>query len=739
MMPLMTKNSLPIQLNPQQQAAVRAVDGPVLLLAVPGSGKTTVLIARLGYMILGKKIPADRILTLTYTVSATKDMEARYRMYFGDAPCPDFRTINSLCLRIIRYFGRMIGREPYRLVTDDRQIGGVLAEIYRETAQEYLTESELANLRARITCVKNGMMTGKEIEAMDHDAGYPFSTVYRRYVERQRAERWMDFDDQMTYAWNILRRSPETRLHFQEQYPYICVDEAQDTSKIQHAVIRLLAGKRDNLFMVGDEDQSIYGFRAAYPEALLDFEKQHPGAKVLLMEENYRSDGAIVDAADRFIQRNALRHPKHMRAARKTDTRSRAAEGQERSAVRAVTLTSRAAQYAYLAKVAADCRRETAVLYRDNESALPLVDLLERRGIPYRIRSADLTFFTSRVVTDIVNICRFALDPSDSALFLQIYYKLNSYLSRENAVRVAAAPAHGLPVLTAVQRDRKVPAGSKASCRTLQNQLYQLTKDSGGAAVRRIVSRMGYGDYLEKAGLSDGKIAILTAIADREGSMESFLARLDELRDVIREHEERPDCLFLLSTIHGSKGLEYDRVYLMDVADGIFPDRVPGRFAQKEERAVYEEERRLFYVAATRAKNELNLFRFASSALADDLVGTVKPAQTAQGGTAEVRSAGTHGSRADRNGRDRTGSRGGLSAGSFRREEPADASGMKPEGPAFETYCQSFSEGQLVEHSRFGTGTVTAVQDRTITVRFGEGEKKMELGVLYAKGLLWVL
>ena len=157
------------------------------------------------------------------------------------------------------------------------------------------------------------MLNEKEIQKLEEEAEIHLAAIYKEYCRQLREQQLMDYDDQMVYAYNMLRKIPELLSYFQEKYPYICVDEAQDTSKIQHAIIALLASKSENLFMVGDEDQSIYGFRAAYPEALLEFEQHHPGAKVLLMEENFRSDGNIVLAADRFIQKNTLRHEKHMR------------------------------------------------------------------------------------------------------------------------------------------------------------------------------------------------------------------------------------------------------------------------------------------------------------------------------------------------------------------------------------------------------------------------------------------
>ena len=247
-----------------------------------------------------------------------------------------------------------------------------------------------------------------------------------QYCSYLRENQLMDYDDQMVYAYNMLLKIPWLLEYFQNQYPYICVDEAQDTSKIQHAIIALLASRTGNLFMVGDEDQSIYGFRAAYPEALLEFEQHHPGAKVLLMEDNIRSDANIVQAANRFIQNNTLRHEKHMHPSRP-----------KQREIREISVANRKAQYSYLFKVAASCTNQAAVLYRDHECALPLIDLLERNGIPYRMRNVDITFFTNRVVMDISNIIKLAADPQNTELFLQVYYKLGTYLRKQDAHKIA--------------------------------------------------------------------------------------------------------------------------------------------------------------------------------------------------------------------------------------------------------------------------------------------------------------
>ena len=212
----------------------------------------------------------------------------------------------------------------------------------------------------------------------------------------------MDYDDQMVYAYTILKTTPQVLEYFQNMYQYICVDEAQDTSKIQHKIIEILAMKNKKLFMVRMRS-SIYRFRALTQEALLSFESIYPEGKNSLMEENFRSDGAIVTAADRFIQKNKLRHKKNMKASR----------GMAKD-IRLIEVKTRKSQYSYLTKVAENCNVDTAVLYRDNESIIPVVDMLERSGIDYKIKNADPRVFNHKIVTDIKNIIRFAENPKDT-------------------------------------------------------------------------------------------------------------------------------------------------------------------------------------------------------------------------------------------------------------------------------------------------------------------------------------
>lgn len=644
------ERKFPQKLNKQQKEAVQSVEGPVLLLAVPGSGKTTVLVTRLGYMIYAKGIAPEKILTVTYTVAATEDMSARFASLFGTdmADRLTFKTINGICAGIIHTYGRKTGRTPFALLNDEKVIADTLAKIYQKTERTYATESDLQTVRTLITYIKNSMLTEAEIRELDKTADMKISAIYKEYNTWLREQKLMDYDDQMVYAYTMLQRFPELLRLYQDKFPYMCVDEAQDTSKIQHAIIALLSSRTENLFMVGDEDQSIYGFRAAYPEALLSFEKNHPGAKVLLMEENFRSGAGIVKAADIFIQKNTLRHKKHMRATK---------DGEE--VVKEIAVKTRDDQYRYLAAVAEKCAaaqtggatgnvtegraggvtgnviadragdvtgnvtevkagsrtagtaHTVAVLYRDHECALPLIDLLERKEIPYRMRNAEISFFTHRTVLDVLNIMKLAMHPKDAETFLQVYYKINTYIRKEDALQIARiSETQDISVWNAAVRYHGLSDYTMSSVQNTRMHMQQLLTERGDKAVKRILYYMGYQEYLERCGLKADKIEILRILGSREDSMAGLLQRLRELQDILTRKETDYSCNFILSTIHASKGLEYDTVYLMDVTDGILPAQMlknPEK-ASREERETYEEERRLFYVGATRAKSELYVF-----------------------------------------------------------------------------------------------------------------------------------
>ena len=668
-----------LTLDDQQQKAVQATHGPVLLLAVPGSGKTTVLVSRLGFL-LENGVAPEQILTMTYTVAATGDMRKRFASLFGEALAArmEFRTINGVSARIIRENEQLRDTRAFRLLSDEGQTNAIVSEQYRLALREFPTESDVKAMRTAITYAKNQMLGPDEIEAMDQELD-GFSQVYRAYQAYLKDRQLMDYDDQMVYALAILRRCPELLERWRERYPWICVDEAQDTSKIQHRIIALLSGSSGNLFMVGDEDQSIYGFRAAYPKALADFELDHPGARVLFLERNYRSTPQIVEKADAFIARNAMRREKHMRAVRP--------DGPD---VHRIETQSRIAQYYYLLKVAEDCGRETAVLYRDNDCALPLIDLLERNRLPYRTRQTDSSFFTCRVVRDVENILRFAQDQTDGPLFLEIFYKLNLYLSRQDAQNAAKQCPEDRSILDFLAASPALSPFKKGQCRAMMTHMEHMLEETASKALYRLKTYMGYGDYLEKRGAGEQKLDILMALAASQDTPLRLLDRLEALRLLLQAGCGDENAKLVLSTIHSSKGLEYDRVYLLDAIDGV----LPAQGAQEEPERM-EEERRLFYVGMTRAKNELHILSPKSN-----WISTPFPDQV------------------------------------FQREQPRRTV-APPGAPGTEAVIKDLIPGTRVRHRTFGLGKIVSREGDAADICFADGSKhRVLLSVCVAQGIL---
>lgn len=598
------KREFGIRLNPQQEAAVQQTEGAVLLLAVPGSGKTTVLITHLAFLLYCQNVPPERILTVTYTVAAARDMAARYRSAFGGefADRLDFRTINSLCAAVVRRYARARGTRAFELETGEGQLQGLVRELLARDRPDGSRppEQQARDVRARIAYCKNMLLAREEIQRQTIE-GCDFPAIYDGYQRRLHGERRMDFDDQMVFTLRIFQKYPEILAHFQRRWPYLCVDEAQDTSRIQHIILQRLAAKSGNLFMVGDEDQSIYGFRAAWPEALLRFHQDHPGAKVLKMETNYRSTPEIVAPADAFIQRNRKRHPKHMGAVNPAGP-----------APRVVELRDYERQAGWLLeKIARNPGPSTAILYRNNDSALPLVDALDRAGIPFAMRQREGVFFTSPLARDLGDLLAFALDAGNGGLFLRSCYKLGLKIKKALLLPALARRREGQTVWEALLEHGALAPWQRERVLELWKGFRRIPGMDSFSAVRQILE-LGYRARLEELPAEFGRLDVLLALARQNRDPAALLARLGELQDILAAERAERACL-TLSTIHGSKGLEYDRVILIDAVDGLLPgvpDEGSPSFSEKF-RDELEEERRLFYVAVTRARRELLFLRYS--------------------------------------------------------------------------------------------------------------------------------
>lgn len=591
-----------ISLNKQQERAVLSVDGAVLLLAVPGSGKTTVLIDRIGHMVLNRHIDPKSILALTYGKAATEEMRARFSERFGTqiGNQIDFRTINSISLEIYKTYCYTNGCERYRQDTDARKhiLLSACRNFNSDNGNDYISENEIQVLEQAIGQIKNLMLSEKEIDDLEKEIPH----LHKKYDYYQKAlaeRKLMDFDDQMIFALEILRKDRNTLAYWRKKYQYFCVDEAQDTSKIQHEIIKLLA-KGNHIFMVGDEDQSIYGFRGAYPRALLNFRYDYKNPYILRMEQNYRSTTPIVDLAQQFISKNKGRYNKTMVSAR--------GEGKD---VEVLSCGSREEQYAQLLQASRNRQDATAFLFRDNESAVVLVDLFLRNGIDYRMKKPQMNFFALRTTKDIIAHLCLTVNEYDTDALGQICNRGILFLKKQQLqYAIQNCKSRKISVFESLKEQMKyVKYERKSDADNFRVLIEELRKQSPINAIQTIMNA-GYAKYLRKFDYGSGAVDTLQMLAKQEQSIPSLLHRLQVLEKAIQKDTDgMSKNPVTLSTIHSSKGLEYDAVYMVDVYDGKFPASSPNPYSQaKDNYDGEQEERRLFYVGITRAANRLVLF-----------------------------------------------------------------------------------------------------------------------------------
>ncbi len=584
-----------VRLNDQQSTAVQRVNGATLLLAVPGSGKTTVIVARTGYLLHVVGIDPRNILTITFTKAAAREMKERFIKKFGEVNglVPHFSTINSFCLSVIKTCAREKHITIPELVPNNEPI---IRDIARTMMRDYPSDSTIKSLAQSIGKVKNELMENEQIKQIEEE-GIDFYEFYLKYKAHLTDNGLMDFDDQLLMANELLDTYPDILARAKKQYRYISLDEAQDTSLVQHRIVQKLVGKDGNIFMVGDEDQSIYGSRGAYPEALLSFESDYNNASIIYMETNFRSDQKIVLAANQFIKRNKERHDKNMHP-----------NSTEEGKINFVPLQDMKSQphmvFDAIRKALAAKDHTLAILYRNNYSAIPIINLLQKAGLGVRTRDAAGIFLTNFVVSDILTFFRFAKDQTNLQLFRQLYYKLGLYLKSSvvQSIEETMARQPCRSALIPLTHYGRISAQSRQILRYMD----ELPKMSPLDGIDSILWNIGYMDNWLQRKIDEGasesslmlKVNILKLVAMEYKTVDEFLTAIDRIRD----YQGDPDSNVTLSTIHSSKGLEFDQVVLVDVFNGVLPT-ISNTKEEKDE----EEEARLFYVGATRAKHQLDI------------------------------------------------------------------------------------------------------------------------------------
>jgi DNA helicase-2/ATP-dependent DNA helicase PcrA len=621
------------ELNPQQLAAVTAPPGPALVIAGAGSGKTRTLTYRVAYL-LEQGIPPDRILLLTFTNKAAGEMMRRVSDLIGR----ELRelwggTFHSIGARVLRSHAETLGyqRDFTILDRDDAKdlIKACVADAGIETKGTHFPKPEVLN--EIFSLAVNTQKSAEEI--LDSQYSYfsqfaaQIADIGQRYVKRKRATNGMDFDDLLALWLKLLRENADVREHYQRRFQFILVDEYQDTNKLQGDLIDLLAARTQNVTVVGDDAQSIYAWRGANFLNILEFPKRYPAAKVFKIETNYRSTPEILKVANAAIAANVNQFAKELAPSRKSGMKPAL-----------VACVDAAQQSAFIAQRVLELRDEgtganqIAVLYRSHFHALELQLELTKRQIPFSITSG-IRFFEQAHIKDATAFLKFIVNPRDEIAFKRLaqllpgvgakaaeklWQSFQIEIQGREGSPLPANGAHGVthptrtPIAIALQDSiARVPKKATLAWAQFTATIAQLEDETvrkSAAKMLRLVIDAGYDDYLKenfanyRSRLDD--VEQLAVFAAQFPSVEEFLTQLALLTNVEAEGDrsQNDDEKIRLSTIHQAKGLEFEVVFVIMLCDGLFPSARSMDSADGE-----EEERRLFYVSITRAKNELYL------------------------------------------------------------------------------------------------------------------------------------
>ena len=608
-------------LNPQQRIAVENTEGPLLVLAGAGSGKTRVLTYRVAHL-MEKGVPAWKILAITFTNKAAKEMAERVQALTGEAGSEAWiSTFHACCARILRRDIEKLGYKRQFAIYDEDDRMSVIKAVLKELNlgdKEYPPKA----VKAAISDAKNRMLSPEEWlrDAGDDFRNRKYYEAYRLYERTLRGNNALDFDDLLVKTLELLVEQPPVLEYYQNRFDYILVDEYQDTNRAQYELVRLLAGKKRNLCVVGDDDQSIYGWRGADIRNILDFEKDFPDAKVVKLEQNYRSTGNILDAANQVIAHNQGRKEKALW--------TQAGEGEKIALYHALDERDEAAFIAAMTRklIAHGARAgDVAVLYRTNAQSRVLEEAFVRGGIPYHVYGGQ-KFYERREVKDLIAYMRALVNPDDDVSLRRIINEpkrgigettveaLQSYASSaEMSLMSAVLDVENAPLAA---RPKKLIGEFAELMIDLTEALYEKTASE---FLEFMIDKTGYVRALE-AVKSDENAARIENIRELQGAVTEFERLNPEggLADFLENVALVADTDSLnegggsvtLMTLHSAKGLEFDNVFLPGMEENIFP---LARASYDDE--LMEEERRLAYVGITRAKKRLFLSHARSRAL----------------------------------------------------------------------------------------------------------------------------
>ena len=589
---------MPGTFNREQEEAITHKGGPLMVLAGPGSGKTLVITYRVKWLIENAGVHPSNILVITFTRAAAEEMKKRFFMFDGMANTPvTFGTFHSIFFMILRYAYRYTAANIIREDVKRRYIKEMTENMELEIEDENEFLSGIIN---EISYVKGEMMSLSYYHS-NNCSDELFAQIYEGYEKRLREENLIDFDDMLVFCYELLKEREDIRTLWQNKFQHILIDEFQDINKVQYEIIRMLAGKGDHLFIVGDDDQSIYRFRGARPEIMLGFEKDYPEAKKVILNTNYRCSEEIVEGAEHLISHNTKRFPKNMQAARGSKVpitfRNLKDAGEE------CTDILKGIRFYYKKGIPLE---DMAVIFRTNTQPRLLVGRLMEYNIPFQMRDVIPNIFDHWIARNILTYIKLAMGNRDRKLFLQVMNRPKRYISRS----MITEPQVDLKKL------KQQTFGKKwlyEKIDKLEMDLYLLRKMEPYAAIQYIRNGIGYEDYMNEYAQfrrmnPDDLEEVLNQIqesAKEYHSFEEWFAYIESYGEELRKQMEagrQQKSGVTLTTMHSSKGLEYEVVFVMDINEGVTPHKK----AVKE--ADLEEERRLFYVAVTRAKTYLFLY-----------------------------------------------------------------------------------------------------------------------------------
>ncbi len=611
-------------LNEEQRAAVDCGDGPILILAGAGSGKTRVLTHRIAYLIEHHKVAPEKILAVTFTNKASQEMRERVsqllRLPLAHPHASKglwVGTFHSICTRILRADADRLGFSRQFSIYDAED---QLALLRRVLEEMQIPGEQMAPAYARY-CISRAKNSFKSPQQYASGASLPkheiVAQVYERYQRKLAENNAMDFDDLLLYPLELFRRHPEVLAHYQNRFQYFLVDEFQDTNRVQYYWLKALAGGSRNLFVVGDDDQSIYRWRGADLRNILEFEADYPDCKIFRLEQNYRSTRNILEAAHSVIVNNKMRMEKKLWTEREAGERVQvlaAASGYHEAQIVFDKISS---EFSYNGDGRNYSRsfRDFAVLYRTNVQSRLLEEVFRRNGIPYTI-VGGLRFYERKEVKDILAYLRVVANPADSVSLLRIINyplrgigdvtikKMEQYAREQNCTLFEAlGRVSAVGALSASLREKL------AAVHAFINKYVHLKSAlSLPEWCNALVDETGIISLLKKEAAQeriDNIRELLDAIGDfaRENpgaTIEGFL----ELVALITDYDQWDDKgnAVTLMTLHSAKGLEFPVVFITGLEEGLFP-----LLRQEDADSDLEEERRLFYVGATRAKEKLYL------------------------------------------------------------------------------------------------------------------------------------